>query len=201
MIQSNQSAQLYRLRMLPKDLGVAIVVLVALALGLGMRWQVEGRVKQFQDPDSPFRMSYPAAWSFADSLQDVLLKVEDPNTDSAFKTALTIESRELDPASPPTIQNLIDRRVEQRSGLIGYHFLANADATVGGAKGAQIEYAYIVQPNDEPRRASLPVVVQAREYIIIGTDRTYYVTLNAPENAFAEASAQFERTIKTVQLQ
>jgi hypothetical protein len=44
-------------------------------------------------------------------------------------------------------------------------------------------------------------VVQAREYIIIGTDRTYYVTLNAPANAFAEASAQFERTIKTVQLQ
>src|SRR5438132_1287643 len=106
MIQSNQSESLYRLRMLPKDLGVAIVVLVALLLGLGMRFQVEGRVKQFQDPNSPFRISYPAAWGFADSLQDVLLKVEDPNTDSAFKTALTIESHELDPASPPTLQDL-----------------------------------------------------------------------------------------------
>ena len=201
MIQSNQSEPLYRVRMLPKDLGVAIVVLVALLLGLGMRFQVERRVKQFQDPNSPFRMSYPAAWGFADSLQDVLLKVEDPNTDSAFKTALTVESRELDLASPPTLQDLIDRRVEQRSGLTGYHFLANADATVDGAKSARIEYAYVVQPNDEPRRASLPVVVQAREYIIVGTDRTYYVTLNAPENAFDEASALFERTINTVQLQ
>jgi hypothetical protein len=201
MIQSNQGEPLYRVRMLPKDLGVAIVVLVALALGLGMRFQVEGRTKQFQDPNSPFRMSYPAAWGFADSLQDVLLKVEDPSADSAFKTAMTIESRELDPASPPTLQDLIDRRVEQRSGLTGYHFLANTDTTVGGAKSAQIEYAYIVQPNDEPRRASLPVVVQAREYIIVGKERTYYVTLSAPENAFAEASAQFERTIRTVQLQ
>ena len=201
MIQSNQGAPLYRVRMLPKDLGVAIVVLVALTLGLAMRFQVEGRVKQFQDADSPFRVSYPAAWGFADSLQDVLLKVEDPSTDSAFKTAMTIESRELDPASPPTLQDLVDRRVEQRSGLTGYHFLANADATVGGAKSARIEYAYIVQPNDEPRRASLPVVVQSREYIIVGTDRAYYVTLNAPENAFDEASAQFERAIKTVQLQ
>jgi hypothetical protein len=201
MIQSDQGEPLYRVRMLPKDLGVAIVVLVALLLGLGMRFQVERRVKQFQDPNSPFRMSYPAAWGFADSLQDVLLKVEDPNTDSAFKTALTVESRELDLASPPTLQDLIDRRVEQRSGLTGYHFLANADATVDGAKSARIEYAYVVQPNDEPRRASLPVVVQAREYIIVGKDRTYYVTLSAPENAFAEASAQFERTIMTVQLQ
>jgi len=201
MIQTNQGEPLYRVRMLPKDLGVAIVVLVALLLGLGMRFQVERRVKQFQDPNSPFRMSYPAAWGFADSLQDVLLKVEDPNTDSAFKTALTVESRELDLTSPPTLQDLIDRRVQQRSGLTGYHFLANAEATVDGAKRARIEYAYIVQPNDEPRRASLPVVVQSREYIIVGTDRAYYVTLNAPENAFAEASALFERTIETVQLQ
>jgi hypothetical protein len=201
MIQPKQGEPLYRVRMLPKDLGVAIVVLVALTLGLGMRFQIEGRVKQFQDPNSPFRMSYPAAWSFADSLQDVLLKVEDPSTDSAFKTAMTIESRELDPASQPTLQTLIDRRVEQRSGLTGYHFLANGDATVGGAKSARIEYAYVVQPIDQPRRASLPVVVQAREYIIVGKDRTYYVTLSAPENAFEEASAQFERTIRTVQLQ
>jgi hypothetical protein len=201
MIQSNQAQPLYRVRMLPKDLGVAIVVLVALTLGLAMRFQVEGRVKQFQDPNSPFRLSYPAAWGFADSLQDVLLKVEDPSTDSAFKTAMTIESRELDPASPPTLQDLVDRRVEQRSGLTGYHFLANADATVGGAKSARIEYAYVVQPNDEPRRASRPVVVQAREYIVVGPDRTYYISLSAPENAFEEASALFERTIKTVQLQ
>jgi hypothetical protein len=201
MIQSSQGEPLYQVRMLPKDLGVAIVVLIALLLGLAMRLQVEGRVKQFQDPNSPFRMSYPAAWGFADSVQDVLLKVEDPSTDSAFKTTLTVESRELDPASPPTLQSLIDRRVEQRSGLTGYHFLSNADATVGEAKSAQIEYAYVMQPNDEPRRASLPVVVQAREYIIVGTDRTYYVTLNAPANAFEEASAQFERTLRTVQLQ
>jgi hypothetical protein len=201
MIQSNQGETLYRLRMLPKDLGVAIVVLVALGLGLALRFQVEGQVKQFQDPNSPFRMSYPASWGFADSLQDVLLKVENPYTDSAFKSAITVESRELDPASPPTLQSLIDRRVEQRSGLIGYHFLTNAEATVGGARSARIEYAYVVQPIDEPRRASLPVVVQAREYIVVGKDRTYYVTLSAPENAFEEASAQFERTIETVQLQ
>jgi hypothetical protein len=201
MIQSNQGAKLYQVRMLPKDLGVAIVVLVALILGLALRVAVEGRVAQFQDPDSPFRMSYPAAWSFADSLQDVLLKVENPYTDSAFKTAMTVESRELDPASPPTLQTLLDRRVEQRSGLTGYHFLSNADVMVGGVRSARIEYAYVVQPLDEPRRASTPVVVQAREYIVVGKDRTYYVTLNAPENAFADASAQFERTIQTVQLQ
>ncbi|HJZ46585.1 MAG TPA: hypothetical protein VKE41_05445, partial [Roseiflexaceae bacterium] len=81
MIQSNQGDPLYQVRMLPKDVGVAIVVLAALALGLALRFQVEGRVKQFENTDVGFRMSYPASWSFADSLQDVLLKVENPSTD------------------------------------------------------------------------------------------------------------------------
>jgi hypothetical protein len=201
MIQSPEGDTFHRVRMLPKDLGVAIVVLVALALGWALRSQVDGRVTQFQDPNTPFRMTYPAAWSVADSLQDVLLKVQDPRTDSAFKTSLSVESRELDPASPPTLQTLVDRRVEQRDRLDGYHFLANGEATVGGAKSERLEYAYVVQPIDQPRRASLPVVVQAREYIVLTKDRIYYITLAAPENAFADASASFERTIQTVQLQ
>src|SRR5262245_30088680 len=133
MTQSSSGATLYRVRMLPKDLGVAIVVRIALLLGWVLRGQVEGRAKQFQDRYSPFRMAYPAAWAVADSLQDVLLKVEDPRTDSAFKTNLTIESRELDPAARPSLQTLVDRQVEQRGGLTGYHFLASGETTVAGA--------------------------------------------------------------------
>jgi hypothetical protein len=188
------------LRTLPKDLGVALAVLVALGLGLLLFLGDTGRTRVYQSADTPFRIAYPASWLNAESLQDVLLKVEDPLADSAFKTALTVESRDLDPQSPPTLQTLLDRRVEQRRALIGYHFLSNADATVGGVKAMQLEYAYVVQPIDEPRRASLPVVVRAREYIVVAQDRTYYITLAAPENDFERASAQFDRMIKTVQV-
>jgi hypothetical protein len=190
----------FQLRTLPKDVGVALVVLVALALGWLLFMRVDGRTKLYQSADTPFRISYPAVWNDAESLQDVLLKVEDPLADSAFKTTLTVESRELDPQSPPTLQTLLDRRVEQRSSLTGYHFLANSDATVGGAKAVEIEYAYVVQPIDEPRRASPPVVVRAREYIVVARDRTYYITLVAPENEFDRASARFDRVIQTVQV-
>jgi hypothetical protein len=187
------------MRTLPKDLGVALAVLIALGLGLLLLLNTVGRTKVYQSADTPFRMAYPATWIDATSLQDVLLKVEDPLADSAFKTALTVETRELDPQSPPTLQTLLDRRVEQRSALTGYHFLANAETTVGGLKAMQLQYAYVVQPIDEPRRASLPVVVQAREYIVVAPDRTYYITLAAPENEFARASAQFDRMLQTVQ--
>jgi hypothetical protein len=187
--------------MLPKDLGVAIVTIVALAAGWLLFIRTESQARQFQDPDSPFRVTYPAAWISASSLQSVLFKVEDPQADSAFKTALTVESRELDPQNPPTLQTLLDRRVQQRGQLAGYHFLADEDAVVGGAKAVQSQYAYVVQPIDQPRRAALPVVVRAREYIVVAKDRTYYITLAAPENEFDRASAQFDRILATVQVQ
>jgi len=196
----SEEPNIYQLRTLPNDVGVALAVLVALALGWLLFLRVDGRTKLYQSADTPLRVAYPATWVDSQSLQDVLLKVEDPRADSAFKTTLTVESRELDPQSPPTLQTLLDRRVDQRSQLAGYHFLANNEATVGGAKAMRLEYAYVVQPIDEPRRASLPVVVRAREYIVVAKDRTYYITLAAPENEFERASAQFDRVLQTVQV-
>jgi hypothetical protein len=201
MIQTTDTGELYRVRMRRKDIGVALVVLLALASGWLLRFQTEGRVKLFQDANSPFRIAYPTSWGVSDSLQDVMLKVADPQTDSTFKTSLTVESREIDPANPPNLQTLLDRRVEQRAALTGYHFLSNAETTVGGVNSAVFEYAYVIQPIDQPRRASLPVVVQAREYIVAAKDRTYYITLAAPQNEFETASARFERIIQTVQVQ
>ncbi len=200
-IQTTESGPLYGLRMFRKDIGVALVVLVALAAGWLLRAQAIGGVKQFQAPDIPLRLAYPASWSVADSLQDVLLKVSDPQTDSAFKTTLTVESREIDPASPIDMQTLLDRRVEQHTKLTGYHFVGNSDTTVAGVSSSALEYAYVVQPIDQPRRAALPVVVRAREYIVAAADRTYYITLAAPENEFDAASAQFDRILQTVQVQ
>lgn len=191
----------YRLHTAPKDLGVLLVLFAALALALALRFQIENRTTVFQDPDSPFRIAYPATWTSVEPLQDVLLNVEDPQTASVYKTTLTVESRELDPQAPPTLQDLVDRRVVQRSTLTGYHFLSNTETAIGEARGAQIEYAYVVQPIDTPRRASLPVVVQAREYIVVTRDRTYYITLAAPEADFAGASARLDRMFQTVQIQ
>ncbi len=184
-----------------KDLGVAIVVLVALALGLVMSQLVVNRTKTYQEPDSPFRLDYPAQWSNAESLQEVLLKVENPAAESAFKTSLTVETRELDPSAPPTMQQLVDRRVEQRSALTAYHFISERDTTVAGATAKELQYTYVVQPIDTPRRASLPVVVIARDYIVLTPTRSYYLTLAASEADFERASQRMDAILASVKLQ
>jgi hypothetical protein len=200
MIQTEQGT-VYGQRFLRKDIGVAIVVLIALALGLLLRAQTANRLMTFQDKETAFSLAYPATWGNVESLQDVLLKVEDPQTNSAFKTTLAVETRDLDPQSPPTLQQLVDRRIAQRGALTGHHFLSSNPATVGGAKAMRQEYAYVVQPIDLPRSASLPVVVHAVEYIVIGKENVFYITLAAPESDFVDARTQLEQIVQTVKVQ
>jgi hypothetical protein len=183
---------------LGKDLGVALVVIVALLLGWVLREATLNRTIAYQDSETGFSLQFPAAWGAVDSLQDVMLKVENPATASAYKTNLVVEARELDPQNPPTLQEFVDRRVTQRSSLTGYHFIGEQDATVDGHKARELKYAYAVQPIEQPRRVALPVVVEAREYIVVGKDRVYYLTVAAPENEFATASAQLDQILKTV---
>ncbi|MEP7199169.1 MAG: hypothetical protein ABI874_05055 [Chloroflexota bacterium] len=202
MTQATQTAPAVRdFRTWRKDVGVAIVVVVALVLGLILKTQVEGRTTMFQSKTPAFSLAYPATWGGSDALKQSLLYVVDPRTDSAFKTSLTVENRGLDPQSPPTLQQLVDRRVTQRGALTGYHLLATSDASVGGAKANRQEYAYIVQPLDQARRASLPVVVHAIEYIVVTKDNSFYITLAAPESAFASANAWMDEIIESVKVQ
>ena len=196
----NQEDRFLGVPHLGKDLGVAIVVIVALLLGGALRAVTLNRTSVFQDSETGLSLQFPAVWGTVDSLQDVLLKVENPTTDSSYKTNLVVEARELDPQNPPTLQEFVDRRVTQKSNLTGYHFLSETDATIDSEKARQLVYAYVVQPNDQPRRVSLPVVVVAREYIVTGKDRVYYLTVAAPENEFAAASAQLDDILKTVNL-
>lgn len=192
---------IYTLRMRPKDIGVALAALLFLLGGWLLMTSATARTRPFQDEATPLRFEYPADWIAVETLQDVVLRVADPATPSAVKTSMTVESRPLDPANPPTLQTLLDRRVEQRQALTGYHFLSEAETEVGGARAIVTEYAYVVQPIDEPRRASLPVVVRAREYIIVTADQSYYVTFSAPDQVFDRESRRFERVIASMVVQ
>lgn len=201
MSQTIAGERVFPLRLLRKDVGVALVVLVALGLGWLLRYQVEGATTTFQDPNSSFRIAYPRTWISAEPGDRTLLRVEDPRTDSTFKTTLTVQSQGLDPAAPPTLQTMIDRRIAEDGQLPAYSLLATADATVDGMRGASIDYAYVTQPIDVPLRAALPVVVRAREYIVVTQDQVYYIALAAPRNEYDDALGRFERMIDEVRIQ
>lgn len=189
------------LRTLPKDIGVAVVVIVALALGLFLRLSTEGATQAYASADQGFSMSYPDGWRMTSITGTTLLRVENSQVNSIYKTNVTVDVRELDPTSPPTLQTLIDRRVAQDEALLGYHFLSSNSSTVAGNKAAELEYAFVAQPIDTPRRATLPVVAHSREYIVVTKTRVYYITLAAPESDFDQAGRQFDTMLQTVKVQ
>jgi hypothetical protein len=195
------SARIWPLRTAPKDIGVALVVGVALLVALLLRWSAEGSTKAYASSTGNFSVAYPSTWRVTSVTDTVLLRVENPQAGSTYKTNVTVEIRELDPASPPTIQQLIDRRVELHGGQTGYHFLASGERTVSGLRAAELDYAFVEQPLDTPRSASLPVVARCREAIVVARDRVYYITLAAPEVDFERASRQFDRMLESVKVQ
>src|SRR4051812_13340763 len=91
------------LRTLPKDIGVAVVVVVAFALGLLLRLNTELSTSQYHDTNSGFSMQYPALWRMVSSSDGALMSVQDPRANSAYKTTVSVETRQLDPGSPPTL--------------------------------------------------------------------------------------------------
>ncbi|KAB8140292.1 hypothetical protein F8S13_23975 [Chloroflexia bacterium SDU3-3] len=197
---TTDSAAYRSMPFLRADLAVALVVALALAAGAVLRTQSEGRTSAFQSADAPIQFQYPAGWREVGTLQGALLSLEDPYVESAFKTRLTVDVRDLDPAAAPTLEQQVNRAIAERSTQQGYHFLAADEALVGGITARQIRYAYVAQPIDEPRRPSLPVVVVAREYVVVAGDRTYYLTLAAPEAEYDRASQLFDRLIASVRL-
>jgi hypothetical protein len=201
MTASAPAVQVHAFRTTPKDVGVAVVIVVALALGFLLRSQVTGRTTTFKDPNSPFTVSYPATWGQTQSLLGLTLKVEDQRTASVFKTALSVERRALDPTAPPTLQSLVDRRVAAQGAQTAFHLLSSTESTVGGAKAMRQEYAYVVQPIDQARRASVPVVVHAIDYVVVTKDNAYFITLASPESDFAESAAQMDSIISSVKVQ
>ena len=200
MTPSLQSTNTWDFRLGRKDAGVALVLIAALALGWLLRMSVEGRTTVFQDKATGFTVSYPATWGSTESLKQIMLKVENPATESAFKSSLAVDRRGLDTQNPPTLQLLVDRRVAQQGTLTAYHLLSTADATVSGLKSMRQEYAYVVQPIDQARRASLPVVVHAIEYVVLGKDSAYYITLAVPEDEAAGATQLMDSIIRSVKV-
>ncbi|MEI8165718.1 MAG: hypothetical protein WCG26_05045 [Chloroflexales bacterium] len=201
MTQTTTNESIRALRLYPKDLGVAVIVLLCLLGGWLLMQVTITRTRSFQTDLAPITFTYPSGWIATALPENVLLQVADPGTTSAFKTTLTVESRLLDPTSLPTLQTLLDQRVAERQTLPSYHFLADAETEVAGTRAMRSEFAYVAQPIDAPRRAALPVVVHAAEYIIVAKDELYYVTLAAPEGEFPAARAQLDRVIASLKVQ
>lgn len=202
MISKIEGNSIYKVRHTRKDVGVLIVAALALLAGLLLRQSVTGTTVSFADKTTGLQMVYPAGFAETSTmLPDAVIKIADQYGLTPFKSSLTVESLEIDKTNVPTLQQLMDRRVELRSKLTGYHFIGNKETSVNGNKAMQLDYAYVDQPIDEPRRVSLPVVVEGREYIVLSKDRVYYLTLAVPEKEAETTMPKLQNVVEGLKIQ
>ena len=181
---------------------VLLVVLVALVIGWIYRGTLLNEKQTLVDEISGLQLEIPATWNLAleeDTAVD--LAAIDPRADSAYKTRLSLYSRLLDPNNPVGLSSVVDRLVENYTeNLTSFQLLALDNRTIQGADTAVLEYAYAVNPIDEPFRASLPVVVHTLEYVIYTPTQYWVLTLSADEKLFDESSGSFENIVAVIEL-
>ncbi len=186
------------------DLLVALVVVVALALGWFYKSSLSSQTTPVADRNSQFSLAIPSRWLTHEpdaEAEDTFLIAENPAANSVYKSAVTGRSFLLDPQSPTALDTLTDGLVQRHGDeLTGYHLLDIQRRMIGGAEARVVEYAYVLQPIDQPFRASVPVVVHGFDYLIYTPTQYWVLTFTADELLVEKEREGFERVISSIQL-
>lgn len=186
------------------DLLVALVVALALAAGWIYKTNALSQTAQAADPNSGLTLQLPAYWLIRQpGSVDTFLTAENPRADSIFKSSVVGQSFLLDPESPTPLGALVDRLVRRRGEeLLGYHLLDIRSELIaqGAAEARLVEYAYVVQPIDQPFRAAVPVVVHAVDYVIYTPTEYWLLTFAADEQRAADELPVFEQIVRSIRL-
>jgi hypothetical protein len=188
------------------DVAVVVCLAVALVAGWFFKGAVQSQAQTIEDPLTGLRLNVPATWQADQDVPNVILAASNGQSASTFKTKLTIVSRQVDASATLDADQIVERVVQQHeSDLLGYHLLAIEPVAAGdlaGNKARMISYAYVVQPEsvDRPFQASLPVVVQATDYLIFAADRYYVLTLAADSQDYDDQAQDFELILKSLSL-
>jgi hypothetical protein len=186
------------------DVLVLVCITLALVAGWFFKNSVQTQTQSIEDPLTGLRLKVPITWQADQQVPNVILAASDSHSASTFKTKLNIVSRQIDTSAGLDAETIVNRVVEkQQAELIGYHLLAIENVDDRPADKARlISYAYVVQPEsvDRPFQASLPVVVQAADYLIFEADRYYVLTFAADSLEYAAQAPDFDLIMKSVDL-
>jgi hypothetical protein len=188
------------------DVAVVVCLAVALVAGWFFKSNVQSQTQTIEDPLTGLRLSVPITWQADQEVPNVILAASNGQSASTFKAKLTIVSRQVDASGGLDADQIVERVVQQHeTDLLGYHLLAIEPVSAGNLaanKTQMISYAYVVQPEsvDRPFQASLPVVVQAADYLIFAADRYYILTLAADSQDYDSQAPDFELILKSISL-
>jgi hypothetical protein len=179
------------------ELLVVVVVVVALLLGWALKGWVQGQTVSFTSDDGVVSLSYPDRW-LEQIDKEALVTASDVRAEGAFKPFFSLRVREMDPGRPLTESDLlVALSLDRAEGLTAYRVLSVGQGTVGGLEASSVEYAYVAEPAGGIQ-ASVPVVVEAIDWVVIRESKAYILTFAAMADRFAEEEGAFNSILRSV---
>jgi hypothetical protein len=191
-------------------IGLLVVMII---VGWLVRTSFQYRTAEHRAPLDPADAGGPAvtlvlpeAWAPAgEANTSGAVQYADVTATSSYKTTIGVVSRDLDPTAGLTLDGVVDREIAVHTNdtltYPGYQLLGKVgDGTVDGQPAKVIEYAYAAKPIDVQQRDAPPVVVHAREYVVIKGTRLFLITLTADQAYYAEQADALAAIVNAIKL-
>jgi hypothetical protein len=181
------------------ELLVVALVIVALLLGWAFKGWVLGQMVTFTSDDGAVSLSYPDRW-LEQVDKETLVTASDVRGEGPFKPTFSLRMREMDPEFPLTENDLLASLSLDRGGeLTAYRVLSVDQGELGGLEASKVTYAYVAEPASGSQ-SSMPVVVQAIDWVVFHEGRAYILSFAAAADRFADEEGAFNSILASVDL-
>src|SRR5579859_3560517 len=174
------------------------VAVVGLGSGVFLRNRSLNATVHFENRQEGIAVNYPSNWLLEEATGDFVFRVQNPAS-LPFKTTLQISLLTVGPgARTSDIPDLLN--MTRAATLPAYSPLAITPTTLpNGMAGIQMEYAY-VSTETNPFLQTVPIVVRARDVIVLRTNQVVVITYRADSQSFDDNLHFFDSFLRTLEL-
>lgn len=184
---------------LRNDIAVAVTVLFALFLALGVRNQVYSASKLFTLQDGAMRIAYPERWALSTS-DNTAFTATHLGSPSTYDSRVEVSSRPLQPDETLELARF-DRALKLASEVSGYRELEAAELQVlNGLPAIATTYGFVADPTRDAGATGLPVVVEAQDILFAEDGLLYVVSLRANAADWAASARDFAVVTNSLRL-
>jgi hypothetical protein len=174
-----------------------IVTIVGLAGGFFLRTRTLEATDRFENKEAGIAVQYPTNWLLEENGSDFVLRARDQAA-VPFKTTLQISL--LTVGSGARLSDIPDLlNITRALTLSTYQPLGIQPITLpNGAQALQMDYAYVASETN-PFLQSLPIVVQARDVIVLRSNQALIVTFRSDAQSFNQNQHYFDSFLKALE--
>lgn len=177
---------------------LALVMAVGVwVVGITLRNGALSATAQYEDLEAGVRAQLPAGWLLNTEDPDVVFRAEDPDA-LPFKTTLEVSAITVGPdATPNTVLDILNLARAPRFST--YRELSRTATTLRDDPAMRMTYAY-TQDERDPFQASVPLVVQGVDVVVLRRGQAVIITYREERTAFDSNLYRFEDLLQTVEI-